>query len=120
MIFGYVIAQFFSGHQHYGWILVGSLLTINVLYFAWLKPFVLNKRWEKKFLQLLTIEYTKSWRQRLLRYVQSCHAPASVIVTQLGLAGRNLNSNTVVGIINNLAQRDAAIFLLTFAQNLVR
>ncbi len=118
--FAIVCGNWFIPQQFSFISIVTAIVLVQIVYFAWLKPFVLAKRWQVKIEELLMVEYGKAWRQRLLRYVQSCHAPSAVIVEQLGLAGRNLNSGSMVNLIHSLAYNDAAIYLLTFSQNLVR
>jgi hypothetical protein len=91
-----------------------------VVHFGYLQPVVVEKIWNKRLERLLLKEYSRSWRARLLRYVQSCHAPTKVVIGQFLQAGTNLNYQQITNLVHNLATHDPAIYLLSISQQFVR
>jgi hypothetical protein len=104
------------------WLLgvVGSFVCGIVLFAAWLKPFVLEKYWRAKVGKLLLAEYSRSWRARLLRYVQACHAPLEKILSAMAQEGEHVGYQWVTDLVAALSLQDIALHLLSLSQRFER
>lgn len=90
------------------------------LYQFVIKPKILEALWQRRLKQRLLAEYSRTWRPRLLRFVQACRAPLPQIMDELRRAGENLNHSQIINLVEPLSSYDPAIYFLNLAQRFTR
>lgn len=108
-----------SGMPYWPIFVSGWTVFAVLLFFALIKPQVLEKRIEARAGQLLLREYETLWRPRLFRYVQASHAPAQVAISQLVKSGSDVGQGRLVDLVLHYAFADRAIHLFSHLQQFV-
>lgn len=97
-------------------LLIGGLLAFPVFYFWWFFPRYLAHRTENARQKYFAECYTKRWRGRLFRYVQSCGESPSNSLTRLNEAAAFHGDSEWMNLVLSFCHSDLGLLIFARAQ----
>ena len=99
-------------------VLIWTAMSV-MLMFGVINPFFLTKKAEDKTQKIALRAYETTWRPRLFRYVQACHAPSEHSIGQLHKSAHELGRGELMEAVLSYAFQDSAIQLFSRLQPFV-
>ncbi|MEO9594777.1 J domain-containing protein [Rhodopirellula bahusiensis] len=96
--------------------MIAGLLSFPVLYFWWFYPKYLAERAENARQKYFATCYTKRWRGRLFRYVQSCGESPSESLTRLNEAAAFHDDTNWMNLVLGFCHGDLGLLIFARAQ----
>ncbi|MCR9207210.1 MAG: hypothetical protein NXI28_03195 [bacterium] len=97
-------------------IMIAGLLSFPILYFWWFYPKHLAERAENSRQKYFATCYTKRWRGRLFRYVQSCGESPSDSLTRLNEAAAFHDDTEWMNLVLSFCHGDLGLLIFARAQ----
>ncbi len=104
------------GWSYWGLLLIVWTVMAGLSFAALAVPFWLKKKADLQTQRLIEREYERLWRPRMFRYVQACHAPAQVSISELQKSAHDLGQAQLVDLVLAFAFGDRAMHLYTLLQ----